>query len=164
MKDSIINSPENVIITPDELLTHLQGHRNLTRRVIEAFPEKDFFEYSIGGMRPFAEITKELLSMLGPVVLEMATGEKGTYPIKFDHGHQKKAFLALWDKHTNLINAHWPKIEAGRFHEKFIAFGQWEGTVLSTILYCIDNEIHHRGQGYVYLRALGIEPPHFWER
>jgi uncharacterized damage-inducible protein DinB len=32
------------------------------------------------------------------------------------------------------------------------------------LLYCIDNEIHHRGQGYVYLRALGIEPPPFWER
>jgi uncharacterized damage-inducible protein DinB len=28
----------------------------------------------------------------------------------------------------------------------------------------IDNEIHHRAQGYVYLRALNIEPPHFWER
>ena len=28
----------------------------------------------------------------------------------------------------------------------------------------IDNEIHHRGQGYVYLRALGIEPPPFYER
>jgi uncharacterized damage-inducible protein DinB len=26
------------------------------------------------------------------------------------------------------------------------------------------NEIHHRGQGYVYLRALGIEPPRFYER
>ena len=26
------------------------------------------------------------------------------------------------------------------------------------------NEIHHRGQGYVYLRALGIEPPPFYER
>jgi uncharacterized damage-inducible protein DinB len=24
--------------------------------------------------------------------------------------------------------------------------------------------VHHRGQGYVYLRALGIEPPPFWER
>ena len=32
------------------------------------------------------------------------------------------------------------------------------------IQYAIDNEIHHRGQGFVYLRALGIEPPHFWER
>lgn len=32
------------------------------------------------------------------------------------------------------------------------------------ILYAIDNEIHHRGQGYVYLRSLGIEPPPFYER
>jgi len=45
-----------------------------------------------------------------------------------------------------------------------MAFGQYEGTNLSTILYLIDNEIHHRGQGYVYLRSLGIEPPYFWER
>jgi hypothetical protein len=30
--------------------------------------------------------------------------------------------------------------------------------------YWIDNEIHHRGQGYVYLRALGVEPPPFYER
>lgn len=27
-----------------------------------------------------------------------------------------------------------------------------------------DNEIHHRGPGYVDLRSLGIEPPRFWER
>ena len=32
------------------------------------------------------------------------------------------------------------------------------------LFYVIDNEIHHRGQGYVYLRALGIEPPLFYDR
>ena len=31
-------------------------------------------------------------------------------------------------------------------------------------LYLIDNEVHHRGQGYVCLRALGVEPPPFRER
>jgi len=36
--------------------------------------------------------------------------------------------------------------------------------VYENILYFVDNEIHHRGQAYVYLRALGIEPPFFWER
>jgi uncharacterized damage-inducible protein DinB len=44
------------------------------------------------------------------------------------------------------------------------AFGQWESSGLNTILYGIDNEIHHRGQAYVYLRALGIEPPAFYDR
>lgn len=38
------------------------------------------------------------------------------------------------------------------------------GVVHDLLLYVIDNEIHHRGQGYVYLRALGIEPPPFYER
>ena len=33
------------VITPEDLLKHWQGHRALTRRVIEAFPEKDFFEF-----------------------------------------------------------------------------------------------------------------------
>jgi uncharacterized damage-inducible protein DinB len=34
-------------MTSEQLLEHWQGHRNLTRRVIEAFPEKDLFEFSI---------------------------------------------------------------------------------------------------------------------
>lgn len=44
------------------------------------------------------------------------------------------------------------------------AFGQYEDVGRNRFLYVIDNEIHHRGQGYVYLRALGVEPPAFWER
>ena len=44
------------------------------------------------------------------------------------------------------------------------AFGQFPGALHDLILYVIDNEIHHRGQGYVYLRALGLEPPPFYER
>ncbi|WP_245808378.1 DinB family protein [Deinococcus hopiensis] len=35
---------------------------------------------------------------------------------------------------------------------------------LESVLYGIDNEIHHRGQGDVYLRALGVEPPAFYSR
>jgi uncharacterized damage-inducible protein DinB len=35
---------------------------------------------------------------------------------------------------------------------------------VNMILNGIDDEIHHRGQGYVYLRSLSIEPPPFWER
>jgi uncharacterized damage-inducible protein DinB len=31
-------------------------------------------------------------------------------------------------------------------------------------MYFLDNEIHHRGQGYVYLRELGVEPPAFYQR
>ena len=44
------------------------------------------------------------------------------------------------------------------------AFGQYEGRVNDRILSVIDNNVHRRGQGYVYSRALGIELPPFWER
>ena len=46
----------NQLISPDTLLDHWQGHRRLTRKMIEAFPEDKLFTYSIGGMRPFAEL------------------------------------------------------------------------------------------------------------
>ncbi len=72
--------------------------------------------------------------------------------------------LRLWDESTRDLNALWSKIPAARFGETVKAFGQYEGRASDLIMYVIDNEIHHRGQGYVYLRALGVEPPHFWER
>ena len=63
-----------VVITPGELLEHWQGHRRLTRRVIEAFPEKEFYTYSIGGMRPFAKIVMELTGLAHAGISGVATG------------------------------------------------------------------------------------------
>ena len=47
------------VITSEELLHHWQGHRNLTRRVIEAFPEKEFFFFFFSGMRTAAGLIQE---------------------------------------------------------------------------------------------------------
>jgi uncharacterized damage-inducible protein DinB len=70
----------------------------------------------------------------------------------------------MWDESTEQINALWPQIPPQRFAETVTAFGQYKDAVHNLILYVIDNEIHHRGQGYVYLRALGIAPPAFYDR
>jgi len=43
-------------LTAQQLLEHWQGHRSLTRRVIEAFPDDKLFTYTVGGMRPFSEL------------------------------------------------------------------------------------------------------------
>ena len=59
---------EAQVITSEDLLKHWQGHRALTRRLIELFPEKDFFEFSIGGMRPFAKLVDELLAIGAPAL------------------------------------------------------------------------------------------------
>ncbi|MGB5821777.1 MAG: DinB family protein [Saonia sp.] len=152
------------VITPSELLEHWQGHRNLTRRVIKIFPKEEFFNYAIGGMRPFAEMVMELLAIAGPGIKEIATGISSELNEHFDYGNSKARVLQAWDEATLEINEFWPQIQIERFHETIKTFGQYEGTVQSSIRYFIDNEIHHRGQGYVYLRSLGIEPPFFWER
>ncbi|MEK6153214.1 DinB family protein [Flavobacteriaceae bacterium 3-367] len=152
------------VITAAELLEHWQGHRNLTRKLIVAFPEKEFFDFSIGGMRPFAEMVLELLAIAAPAIREIATGKPEVFNEHPDHGKSKDNILQWWDKATEEINDHWKGIPTSRFHETIKTFGQWDGTVQSSIFYFMDNEIHHRGQGYVYLRALGIEPPLFWER
>ena len=72
--------------------------------------------------------------------------------------------LRLWDEATKQIDELWPQIPAERFQETITAFGMFTGRTSDLLLYVIDNEIHHRGQGYVYLRSLGIEPPAFYDR
>lgn len=152
------------VISKENLLIHWQGHRTLTRRVIEAFPEKEFFEFSIGGMRPFSKLTIELLSIAAPALKGIVNRDTKPYSEEIGELTTKAQFLQKWDEATEEINAYWKQLSEEDFSEKFNLFGQYEFPIIDNILYFIDNEIHHRGQGYVYLRALGIEPPLFWER
>ena len=157
-----------LVINEKQLLEHWQGHRRLTRRVIEAFPEDKLFTYSVGGMRPFATLAMEMIAMGTPNVIGVGTGNWSTYDANAGQGDNipttKEALLELWDKTTEDINANWKKIRQERWQEVDVAYGQWEGPGYWILFYGIDNEIHHRGQGYVYLRSLGIEPPPFYER
>ena len=153
------------VLTPEEVLEHWQGHRRLTRRTIEAFPEDKLFTYSVGGMRPFGELALEMLHMAEPGLRGIVTRKWEGYGDTHKAAPTtKKELLDLWDKTTEAINKLWPKIPEGRFHEVDKAFGMWEGPMYWSLMYFIDNEIHHRAQGYVYLRSLGIAPPAFWER
>jgi uncharacterized damage-inducible protein DinB len=156
-------SPDSApFITPDAVLTYWQGHRRLTRRVIDAFPDDQLFTFSVGGMRPFGVLALELITMAVPMVQGAISGDwnaaSGREP------RPKKEVLRLWDESTEQLNTLWPQIPAARFQETLTAFGQYPGILHDLILYVIDNEIHHRGQGYVYLRALGIEPPALYDR
>ncbi len=157
-----------IVITPDELLNHWQAHRRLTRRVISAFPADAFTTFSVGGMRPFSELAAEMIGMAVPGIHGLVSGvwEAGdeTEFLSSAIPRDKSAILERWDKITELLNQLWPKITADRFQQVEAAFGLYKQPIYATVLYFIDNEIHHRGQGYVYLRALGIEPPAFWDR
>ena len=151
------------VLTAEALLAHWQGHRRLTRRVIEAFPEDKLFQFSVGGMRPFSVLATEFLKMGAPIVRGLATGKWNAIDDSISPA-TKAELLKLWDEATDEINAGWPEIPVHRFAEVEKVFGEWENSGINTILYAIDNEVHHRGQGFVYLRALGIEPPPFYDR
>lgn len=151
------------VITSENLLKHWQGHRALTRRLIVLFPEKDFFEFSIGGMRTFAQLVTELLAIGAPALQSIVTKEIQPFT-ESTLSETKADYLKKWDESTVAINENWTLLTPERFSEIFNLFGQYEFPVIENILYFIDNEVHHRGQAYVYLRALNIEPPFFWER
>lgn len=149
-------------ITPDALLAHWQGHRRLTRRVLDAFPDDQLFTYSVGNMRPFGVLALEMATMAVPMVQGAVSGE---WTISNSREPRPKSeLLALWDENTEKLDALWPQISPEKFQEKMTAFGQYTDVLHNLILYVVDNEVHHRGQGYVYLRAMGIEPPPFYER
>jgi uncharacterized damage-inducible protein DinB len=155
-------SSQSPVITADQLLKQWQGHRALTRRIIDAFPEKDLLNYSIGGMRTMYGYAMECLGMAVPTLVGITTGN---WPEdKADKPATKSDLLAKWDETTSEIDRLWPQIQPSRWQEVDTAFGQWKMPVYALVLYLIDNEIHHRGQGYVYLRSLGIDPPPFYER
>lgn len=167
MEAATKKSTAPAFIRADALLEHWQGHRRLSRRVIEAFPADKLFTYSIGGMRPFSELALEMIHTAAPglrgiVVDRWMTREEVNK--SFPKPKSREELLQLWDRVTEQLNSLWPHLSEQRFNETVKVFGQYEGTVTWAILYFIDNEIHHRGQGYVYLRSLGIEPPFFWER
>lgn len=156
-----------VVITPQQLLEHWQGHRKLTRRTIEAYPEDKIWTFSVAGMRSFGELIQELLRMAAPSIKGLV--EKRWPSLEevsegYLKAKTKEELLAVWDKSTEELNTFWPQIPAEDFQKQNKFWDQYEGQNYWSILYLIDNEIHHRGQAFVYLRSLGIEPPAFWDR
>ena len=155
-------------ITQTELQNYWQGHRRVKRRTILAFPESELFTYSIGGKRPFSEMVKVFKTCTswnhkGCNRKMLKLNELGHHSGSIV-ANTKNELLKLWDELTALINTLWLQIPTQRFQEIDKAFGEYKGQISGLIQYWIDNEIHHRGQGYVYLRSLGIEPPAFWDR
>ena len=104
MSTQTANPPATAsVISPEELLNHWQGHRGLTRKTIEAFPEDKLFTYSIGGMRPFSELVYEFLGMAVPGLNGIVTGKWAQWA-DAEKVNTKKELLEIWDKATEQIN------------------------------------------------------------
>ena len=156
---------QHLMMTTEEWFKEWEGNRRLTRKVIEAFPEKELFEFSIGGMRTFAQLVGELIQLAVEGTQQLATGQ--AFPFTAEHrayGNTKVELLASWDKATGQIRTNWAAIAPERLREPFKMYEMFDFLAWENMEYIYENEIHHRAQGYVYLRALGIEPPVFYDR
>lgn len=150
------------------LWEQLEGHHRLTKRVIAAFPNDALFSFKpVPAMRCFAEIAAEILQLEEIIVQGVALGTwkdwdaNSRYLSLPDTASILQAFDEVRAQSTTL----WPRLTPQRLDEvEFDPWMQRPSTIRSRLEYMRDNEIHHRGQGYVYLRLLGIEPPAFWER
>jgi uncharacterized damage-inducible protein DinB len=153
------------LITPQDLLEHWQGHRGLTRKTIEAFPEDQLFSFQPAKpMRSFGTMMIELLGMVEPPLEGFKSGEFSTVLTDYSGIDSKTALLEAWDKMTVSLERDWKEVRPERLLAQESAYGFPARPLFHLALYLMDNEIHHRAQGYVYLRLLGIEPPPFYQR
>ena len=137
--DQTVNA-DPAVITLDTLLEHWQGHRRLTRRMIEVFPEDKLFTYSIGGMRPFSELVMEFLGMAVPGMKGIATGVWNFRP-ELPH-HQKKEIpatkqelLKRWDEATDSSTnyGHKPRMSGSWKQIRLLASGKGRFTLFCFI-------------------------------
>ena len=163
IKQQASNTPE-WFITSDSILNHWQNHRKLTRQVIEAFPEAKLFKYSLGSMRPFAIMAKEMICIADTGIQYLFEDRPVSEPARYSglsFANTKGEILNLWDDVTYKIDVLWPLIPQQRFHKPTAVSESHGKTTSEIILSWIDNEIHHRANGCVYLRSLKIELPFF---
>lgn len=148
------------LTTPETLLKHWQGHRAVSRRTIELFPEDQLFSFQPAApMRSFGDLMNEVIGM---VPSTMTGAENGDFSwAGLGNINSKSALLEAWDANTVQIDEAFKRIPVTRWTEIVTA---WNSTqpVSGFINYLIENEIHHRAQGYVYLRMLKLEPPFFY--
>src|SRR3954471_2787439 len=108
MTHNDIFTATETVMTPEAMLAHWQGHRRLTRRVIDAFPDDKLFGFSVGGMRPFGALALGMITVAGPMGSGAFSGDWNTSANR--DPRPKQEVLRLWDENTTQLDVLWPKI------------------------------------------------------
>jgi uncharacterized damage-inducible protein DinB len=151
---------KTALMTPTTLLEHWQGHRRVSRQTIELFPEDQLFGFQPAPpMRSFGELMIEVTGMIEPTLKGAEVGDFSW--AGFGSMTSKAQLLEAWDANTTQINEAFARIPETRWTETVTAYN-FTQPMSDFIRYLLENEIHHRAQGYVYLRLLKLEPPFFY--
>lgn len=152
---------------PAALLEQWEGNRRLTLRVARAFPADRLCAFApVAPLRPFGAMLDELARIQLAYMRGLAEDRWAWDAQDPPQASDAAGAIAFLEEASDYTRRVWGRMSAATLltprPDPFF-FGA-DKRPYDWLLYCVENEIHHRGQGYVYLRALGIEPPHFWER
>ena len=145
-------------MTKNEMLKYWENVRKLTLRVFDLFPHDKFDFRPVESVRSVAEqfdhiLVCELYSRIG-----ILTGVWDISPFKGDRDLSRGVLREkLYNENKKTLGL-LRMLPEGRFIKTYnTPFGVISGEV--AIYVAIDEEIHHRGNLYTYLRLLGVEPP-----
>lgn len=145
-----------------------ENNRRLTNNVARALIRADAIDkVLVPGMRPFRAFMLEIVGMERWNVQGLAY-DRWDYeaPSETLQTGPIEEVLEFGKKVREETRQLWPDIPFDAFTKMRPAPASYipAGTALGWLTYTFENEIHHRGQGYVYLRLLGNEPPAFFNR
>ena len=140
-----------------------EGNRRLTLAVARAFPGESLWARQVPAMRPFGELLEEVLSV--ERFFTRGLGENvWTYePVRLERALPWPTAAAVRGE-TDAVFHGIAEASLAEVTPDPTGWGLPPQSHMDRLQYLLENEIHHRGQGYVYLRLLGVEPPLFYRR
>jgi uncharacterized damage-inducible protein DinB len=150
-----------------ELMDLWDGHRRLTVRTARAFPREQLMTFTPAQpLRTFAAMCDEIARIELAYVRGLAEDQWQWDPQVPAPATDADGVVRFLEDTRQYTHGVWGRISTETLlipRQDPFFFGDAKRPY-DWLVYCIDNEVHHRGQAFVYLREMGIEPPHFWER
>jgi len=145
-------------MTKNAVLKYWENVRKLTLKVFDLFPH-DKFDYSpVDNVRSVAEQFDHILICELYARIGMLTGIWDMAPFSGERDLSRESLREKLYKENRKTLGLLRMLPEGQFIKIYnTPFGAVSGEAV--IYETIDEEIHHRGNLYIYLRLLGIDPP-----
>jgi uncharacterized damage-inducible protein DinB len=145
-------------MTKSAILKYWENVRKLTLQLLDLFPEDKFDFKPVETVRNVAEQFDHILVVELYTRIGILTGQWDLAPFLSERDRSRKTLRdKLYKEHQKTIGL-LRLLPEGRYLKIYqTPFGSLTGEVV--IYTAIDEEIHHRGNLYTYLRMLGVQPP-----
>jgi uncharacterized damage-inducible protein DinB len=140
------------------IIKYWNNMRRLTLRSLDTFPDDKFEFRPVDGVRNVAELFDHMLEVELYIRKGLLHGDWIRLPYLGPVSSEKQVMRQHLVREHERTSEMLHELPEGRFMKLYeTPFGRISGE--GQIYVAIDEEIHHRGNLYTYLRILGIEPP-----